>query len=227
MKNLAVIPARSQSKGLRDKNILPLCGRPLMSYSIAAALSSGVFETVHVSTDSERYAEIARAWGAEVLFLRSAETASDTASSWDTVLEVLENYARLGRTFDTVSLLQPTSPLRTTEDIGRVYRLMEERRAEAVVSVCEAEHSPLWCNTLPEDGCLDGFVPPKARCPRQALERYYRLNGAIYTISVPALQSQRGLVYGPNCYAYIMPRERSVDIDDAMDLRIAEALMQG
>lgn len=226
MKNLAVIPARSQSKGLRDKNIQLLCGKPLMAYSIAAALSSGVFDTIHVSTDSERYGQIARDWGAEVPFLRSMETSSDTASSWDVVLEVLENYAHQGKTFDTVSLLQTTSPLRTAEDIVRAYRLMEERRAEAVVSVCEAEHSPLWCGTLPEDGCLDGFILPKAKRPRQALEQYYRLNGAVYIISVPALQSQRDLAYGPDCYAYIMPKERSIDIDEMMDLRIAEVLMQ-
>ena len=226
MKNLAVIPARSGSKGLPNKNIRPLNGKPLIAYSIEAALNAGVFDTVHLSTDSENYAEIARAFGADVPFLRSEETASDTASSWDMVLEVLENYGRLGKTFDTIMLLQPTSPLRTVEDIRQAYRLMEEKSASAVVSVCEAEHSPLWCNTLPEDGCLEGFIPPSAKCRRQALEKYYRINGAVYVLTVSALRDWKGLEYGPDCYAYVMPQERSVDIDGPMDFLIAGALLR-
>lgn len=226
MKNLAVIPARSGSRGIWDKNIKLLNGKPLMAYSIEAALSSGVFDTVHVSTDSERYAEIAEAQGADVPFLRSRELSSDTASSWDGVLEVLEKYRRLGKTFDMVMLLQPTSPLRLPEDIVRAFAVMRERQAAAVVSVCEAEHSPLWCNTLPESGCLEGFIHPEARAPRQELKKYYRLNGAIYALSVPALLKWGTLVYGPDCYAYVMPGSRSIDIDGPEDLLIAEALLQ-
>lgn len=117
MGNLAIIPARSGSKGLPGKNKKPLLGKPLMAYAIEAAVESGLFKAVHLSTDSEEYAEIGRSWGAEVPFLRSLRNSSDTASSWDAVLEVLEQYSRQGREFDTVMLLQPTSPLRTAEDI--------------------------------------------------------------------------------------------------------------
>ena len=151
MKNLAIIPARSGSKGLPDKNIKELLGKPLMAYSIEAALASGVFDEVMISTDSEKYAEIAKKCGASVPFLRSEATASDTASSWDMVTEVLNNYKKLlGREFDTFCLLQPTSPLRTAEDIRAAYDIYNQKAKFAVVSVCETEHSPLWAGQLPE-----------------------------------------------------------------------------
>ena len=119
MKNIAIITARSGSKGLPHKNIKLLNGKPLMAWSIEAALKSGMFDTVIVSTDSEEYARIAREYGAEVPFLRSEATSGDNANSWDTVAEVLDNYRKLGREFDTFMLLQPTSPLRSAEDIQR------------------------------------------------------------------------------------------------------------
>ena len=154
MRNIAIIPARSGSKGLKDKNIKMLDGKPLISYSIQAALQSGCFEEVMVSTDSEHYAEIAQIHGASVPFLRSAEMSSDSASSWDSVREVLKNYLQLGQSFDNVMLLQPTSPLRTSDDIINAFDLFFNKKAESVVGVCEMEHSPLWSNVLPEDGNL-------------------------------------------------------------------------
>ena len=109
MRSIAIIPARSGSKGLPDKNIRPLNGKPLLAYSIEAALASGLFDTVHVSTDSERYADIARQYGADEPFLRSAEASSDTASSEDAIREVLRRYEEMGQRFDAFMLLQPTS----------------------------------------------------------------------------------------------------------------------
>ena len=142
MRTLAVIPARSGSKGLKDKNILPLCGKPLLSYTIEAALKSQCFDTVMVSTDALEYAEIAAACGAEVPFLRSKAAATDQASSWEVVLEVLQKYEEKGRQFDFVMLLQPTSPLRNEQEIRNAFSVQERNHAEAVVSVCEMEHSP-------------------------------------------------------------------------------------
>lgn len=220
MKNLAIIPARSGSKGLKDKNILPLAGKPLIAYSIEAAKESGQFEEIMVSTDSERYAQTAREWGASVPFLRSEATATDTASSWDAVREVLEGYRRLGRSFDSVCLLQPTSPLRTAEDIRGAYELYRKVARVAVVSVCEADHSPLWCNHLPEDQSLAGFIPRAADAPRQKAGKYYRLNGAVYIVETGALLED-DFLYRKGSYAYIMPREHSVDIDTAEDFRLA------
>lgn len=223
MKSIAIIPARSGSKGVRDKNIRDLCGKPLMVYTIEAALESGEFDEVMVSTDSERYAEIARQYGANVPFLRSAKTASDTASSWDMVDEVLSCYAALGKTFDTFCLLQPTSPLRTKEDIRGAYELFRAKAEFAVVSVCETEHSPLWCGQLPEDGEFTNFLPKETPKQRQAAGKYYRLNGAIYIVDTKRFKEERFL-YRKGSYAFIMKQEHSIDIDTEMDFRIAEAI---
>jgi len=182
MHNLAIIPARSGSKGLHDKNIKELNGKPLMAYSIEAALKSNLFDEVMVSTDSEKYAEIAQEHGASVPFLRSEELSGDKAGSWDVVKEVLNRYKEMGKEFDTICLLQPTSPLRDAEDIKNAYNLYKERASVAVISVGEMEHSPLWSNTLPDDKSLAGFARFEVPKPRQEIETYYRLNGAIYIV---------------------------------------------
>lgn len=224
MKNIAIIPARSGSKGLKDKNIKELFGKPLMAYSIEAAYRSGLFDEVMVSTDSVQYAEIARKYGAEVPFLRSAATAGDTAGSWDMVEEVLQGYERLGREFDTFCLLQPTSPLRASDDIKAAYELYHAKNASAVISLCELEHPLSWCGVLGENGSLDGFVKRDQGKQRQAQEKYYRLNGAIYIVSIPEFRRDVFL-YRENAYAYIMSKDRSVDIDTESDFRFAEFLM--
>lgn len=226
MKNLAIIPARSGSKGLPDKNIKPLLGKPLMAYTIEAAAESELFNTIHLSTDSVQYAEIGRKYGAEVPFLRGRQNSSDTASSWDVVLEVLEEYGRRGAKFDTVMLLQPTSPLRTAEDIRNAYRTMREKQALTVVSVCEMEHPPIWSNVLPDNGCMDGFLSHMASKRRQVSPKYFRLNGAVYLLNVEHFKAQKSISYDAGCYAYIMPQERSVDIDGSLDMRIAETLLR-
>ncbi len=226
MKNIAIIPARSGSKGLVDKNIKELKGKPLIAYSIEAAIKSEKFEEIMVSTDSELYAEIARKYGAKVPFLRSAITATDSASSWDVVEEVLSNYTEKNTKFDTFCLLQPTSPLRSALDIIKAYELFEDKAACAVVSVCETEHSPLWCGTLPEDGNLSGFVNNEALIRRQELDTYYRLNGAIYIVDCIGFRKDKN-VFREGSYAYIMPQERSVDIDTSLDFKYVETLIQG
>ena len=226
MKNIAIIPARSGSKGLKDKNIRYLNGKPLLAWTIDAAIHSGEFDEIMVSTDSEAYAEIARQYGADVPFLRSAETSSDTANSWDMTAEVLENWRERGRLFDTFCLLQPTSPLRSAEDIRNAFALFREKADFAVVSVCEAEHSPLWCGHLPESGEFTDFIRPDAVKQRQAGGKFYRLNGAIYIVDVQKFGTDRFL-YHEGSFAYIMPQERSVDIDTEIDFRLAELLMRG
>ncbi len=227
MRNIAIIPARSGSKGLKDKNIKMLDGKPLISYSIQAALQSGCFEEVMVSTDSEHYAEIAQIHGASVPFLRSAEMSSDSASSWDSVREVLKNYLQLGQSFDNVMLLQPTSPLRTSDDIINAFDLFFNKKAESVVGVCEMEHSPLWSNVLPEDGNLFGFLHEAVSgvSGRQGLPTYYRINGAIYLTKINYNDLKFNL-FTAKGYAYCMPRERSIDIDELFDFSVAETVIR-
>lgn len=224
MINLAIIPARSGSKGLPDKNIKELCGLPLIAYSIKTAIESKKFSKVMVSTDSEKYAGIAKEYGAEVPFLRSKEMSSDTAGSWEVVKEVLDKYMSLGEKFDTVCLLQPTSPLRQAVDIVDAYKLFEDKDADNIIGVCETDHSPLWMNTLSADLSMEHFIEEDIRGKnRQKLDIFYRINGAMYirkTSSVFKVDS----VYD-NSFAFIMPREKSIDIDADIDFIIAEALM--
>ncbi len=221
MKNIAIIPARSGSKGVKDKNIRNFCGKPLMAYTIEAALRSGEFDEVMVSTDSEKYAEIAKKYLASVPFLRSETTASDTASSWDMVSEVLLNYEKLGKRFDTFCLLQPTSPLRTAEDIKEAYQIYRNKADFAVVSVCEAEHSPLWCGHLPGNHEFINFVQPENLKQRQVGKKFYRLNGAIYIVDVCKFKKDHQL-YQKGSFAYIMSQEKSIDIDTEIDFKLAE-----
>lgn len=222
MKGLAVIPARSGSKGLPDKNIRPFNGKPLMAYTIEAALEASLFDEVMVSTDSPYYASLAKRYGAKVPFLRGTETSSDQAGSWEAVREVLEQYKRQGRRFDVICLLQPTSPLRTSGDIVAAYALYRERGASAVVSVCESDHPPSWYHTLPEDGCLDGFIRIKNNVQRQKAGTYYRINGAIYLADIKMIREEPVNLYQKGCFAYRMAREKSMDIDTEMDFLYAE-----
>ena len=226
MKNLAIIPARSGSKGLKDKNIRILNGKPLLAYTIDAAKESGLFDEILVSTDSEEYAEIAKQYGASVPFLRDSELSGDNASSWDVVKDVLEKLKKFGREFDTVALLQPTSPLRSASDIINGYNIFNEKSANFVVAVCEIDHSPLWSNTIPSDGSLVNFINSDvAKTPRQDLPVYYRINGALYIIKTEYLIDSRNL-YGDRSFSIIMKRENSIDIDEELDFLIAEYLIK-
>ena len=225
MRNVAIIPARSGSKGVKDKNVRQMAGKPLMAYTIEAALKSAQFDEVMVSTDSEKYADIAKSCGASVPFLRSERTATDTASSWDMVEEVLTKYEELGKSFDTFCLLQPTSPLRTAEDISAAYELYREKAEFAVVSVCEAEHSPVWCGHLPENNEFEDFIDAKSVNQRQAGGKFYRINGAIYIVDIMRFRVDKFL-YKSGSFAYIMSQDRSVDIDTEIDFKMAEVILK-
>ena len=227
MRNIAIIPARSGSKGLPNKNIRTVQGKPLIAYTIEAAIESECFDTVHVSTDSEHYAAIAREYGADVPFLRSEALATDTASTWDAVREALARYAEQGKVFDTVMLMQPTTPLRTEEDVRSAYELMEKKHAKSIIAVCEVDHSPLWCDTIPESGSMKGFGRKDlAWVNRQELKQYYRVNGAIYLLTVNGISiPEDDEIYEDNCYALMMDRKKSIDVDSEDDLALVEFMM--
>lgn len=222
-----MITARSGSKGIKDKNIRLLNGKPLLAYSIDAAKESNMFEEIFVSTDSEKYAEIAREFGAQVPFLRSRENATDSASSWTAVREAIAMYQKAGKEYDTVTLLQPTSPLRSAEDICNGFETFLNKNANAVVGVCEVDHSPLWSNVLPEDLSMRDFIDESIlNRPRQELPKYYRINGALYIVKVENVLKTNFSLYQDKCYAYIMPRIRSVDIDEEIDFEYAETVLK-
>ena len=225
MKILAIIPARAGSKGLKDKNIKLLKGIPLCAYTIKAALQSVIFTEINFSTDSELYAQIAREYGASVPFLREKHLATDTASSWDVVKSVIKGYSERGQIFDAVMLLQPTVPFRSAEDIQSAVKILEEKDANAVVSVTDPEHSPEWCAPLPEDGNMQIFHERFTNMmARQKLPRQYSLNGAIYLARVEYLLKSSD-IYAEKCYSYYMPRERSFDIDTQQDFDWCEFIL--
>lgn len=225
MKNLAIIPARSGSKGLKDKNIKILDGKPLIAYTIFAAIESGLFDEIMVSTDSLEYSKIALDWGAKVPFLRNEELANDDTSSWDVVKSVLAEYKLIGKEFETIALLQPTSPLRDSKDIINGYNLFNEKNANAVISVCEADHSPLWMNILPNDFSMKGFIKPEiAHLNRQSIPKYYLINGAIYILKTDFLMGNFDL-YSNNSYALVMDKLKSIDIDDNIDFIYAKSIL--
>ncbi len=227
MKIIGIIPARSGSKGLKDKNIRPLNGKPLLAYSIDAAKESGIFETIHVSTDSQEYAEIAKLYGADVPFLRDMLNSGDASSSWDVVREALRKYKEIGKEFDICVLLQPTSPMRSAKDIIEAYRLFKEKKAISLTSATEVDHPIQWCFRLDATYSMKDFASsPYKDCRRQELEKHYRENGAIYIVGTGDIMDPSFDFYTDCCVAYIMDRDRSIDIDTLQDFVVAETIMK-
>lgn len=219
-KILGIIPARSGSKGIKDKNIKPLLGEPLIKYTIDAALNSNMIDDLIVSTDSKKYANISKELGAKVPFLRDDYLASDEAKTSDVIIDILE---KINEDYDYFILLQPTSPLRDENHIKEAIKLGVDSECDSVVSVCEVDHSPMIMNTLDEDLSLFNFIKSSNR--RQDNEKFYRINGAIYISKVNHYKKTKDF-YLENSKAYIMDRRDSIDIDDILDFQIAEAIMK-
>lgn len=222
---LAIIPARGGSKGVPGKNIKELAGKPLIAYTIEAAIASNIFEKVIVSTDSTKIAEVALSFGAEVPFLRPYKISGDMTSSDDVILHALSFYEEQGIEFNEVCKLQPTSPLRSVRHLREAYQLFCDAKADFVVSVCECEHSPLWAGVIEKDLRLDNFISEEVkRVCRQDLPTYYRLNGAIYMGKTNRFRENKSFL-GENSMAYIMGQEESVDIDSELDFKMAELMI--
>ena len=221
MKLLALIPARGGSKGIVRKNLAELAGRPLIAWTIEPAVAcqaEGILARVVVSTDDPEIAEVSAGYGAKVPFLRPAVLADDTAKTVDVVLHALDFFAATGEVFDAVMLLQPTSPLRTQEDIRLAAELFADRKAESLISVSpEPQYNPLIL--YGRDG--DFAVPLDSRhnqgVRRQDLPAFYIRNGAIYLTRTAYLRQTKQLI-SQQPLLYEMPRERSVNIDAPADL---------
>lgn len=222
---LAIIPARSKSKGLKNKNIKLLNGKPMIAYTIEAAKKSGVFTDIVVSTDSREYAEISKKYGAISPFLRDENLSNDDAKTNDVIEDVIRKLEFVGKKHDYFMLLQPTSPLRKYNDIINALELMTKKKANSVISVCLTEHSPLYMNTLSDSLSMDNFLSKDIKTRRQELPLHYRLNGAIYLSKIDYFLEYKNL-YKEKCYAYIMQKENSIDVDDEFDFKIAEYLLK-
>ncbi len=224
---LALIPARGGSKGLPGKNIRPLLGKPLIAYTILAAKSCPEIDRVIISTDDEAIATVARAWGAEVPFLRPADLATDTSPAIDTYLYTCAELERLGaKPIDQFVVLLPTAPLRKAFDITAALTLFHERQAEAVISVMPSHHPIHWTRKIDASGVLRSWLPDgDANRNRQEYAPSYLPNGSIYVFNRAFLARRQGY-YGDRTYPYMMPKERSIDIDDLSDFLMCESLMQ-
>lgn len=217
---LAIIPARGGSKRLPRKNILPFAGKPLIGWSIDAALSSKYVDEVIVSSDDTEILSLANESGVEGM-LRPSYLASDTATTIDVISHAVTSASR---DFDYIVLLQATSPLRTSMHVDQAVETLFVKNGDSVVSVSKAEHSPHWMNTLPPNGSMRDFIREDVAEKRsQDFEDYYRLNGAIYIIETEKFMSLKSL-YTEKTYAYIMPENVSVDIDTRYDFVCAEAI---
>lgn len=220
---VGVICARGGSKGLPGKNVRPLAGRPMIAWTVEAALQSEVMDRVLVSTDDEAIAQAARNAGAEVPFLRPPELASDAANVVDAIFHALET---AGESCDYVVLLQATSPLRVAADIDACVRLCRERQAPAAATLCQCAKSPYWTFHLNDNGTVRLTIErDEVGHQRQALPQTYSANGAVYVAETEWLCRERtfwrpGLTVGVE-----MPAERSIDVDTLMDFQLADLLM--
>ena len=226
MKILYLIPARGGSKGVPGKNIKELGGMPLIAHSIGHALAVAPAEDVVVSTDSEEIKSVAEKYGANVPFLRPEALATDTAGSREMMLHAVDFFAREGREYDTIVLLQPTSPLRDPQDIERAIELFRERRPDMVVSVSEAVSNPYYNAFEPDkEGYLKISKGEGGITRRQDAPKVWEFNGAIYVIDVAALQ-ERKLAQFQRILPYPTSPETSQDIDTEIDFLICEKLLE-
>jgi CMP-N-acetylneuraminic acid synthetase len=225
---LGIIPARGGSKRLPRKNLLNLAGRPMITYTIEAGLQSAFIDELLVSTDDLEIAGISSAWGAQVPFMRPSALAKDESSTFEVIQHAIDYYKEeKEKEFEYIILLQPTSPLRDCTEIDRAMMLFQSKEADAVISVSECDHSPLWCNTLPDTLAMDKFLSEDIKNKRsQELDKYYRLNGAIYICRISSLMEQKTLFLQDNIFAFLMPREKSVDVDTMLDLMMCETILQ-
>lgn len=226
-KILALIPARAGSKRLPKKNIMPLGGKPLIAWTVLSALDAQLDMDVVVSTDSEEIANIAIEYGAEVPFMRPDALAQDTSSSFDVIDYTLKTLAASGRHYEYLMLLQPTSPFRQSHHINQAFLMLQDLKANAVVSVTELDHPVEWSMTLPEDNALDDFIQhhlAHLKTRSQDLPKRYRLNGAIICGQVEALLKSKTFYVPHGTYAFKMEPYYSVDIDTLTDFQYAEFL---
>lgn len=223
---LGIIPARFNSKGIANKNIRKLNNKPLLAYTIEAALGAEKLTRILVSTDAEEIADIARTYGAEVPFLRPIELARDDTPMLPVIqhavrfLEKNENYKA-----DIIVTLQPTSPLRKASHIDEALEKLIATGADSIVSLCEVEHSPFWMKKIEDDRVFNFVEGSATHTRRQDLPKLYRLNGAIYVTRYNVLMIENKIL-GDDTRAISMNQKDSIDIDTELNFELAELLLK-
>ena len=218
MRILAIVPARGGSKGIKDKNIKEIEGRPLIEYTIEAAKRCEYIDEIVVSTDSEKIANAAKKAGAKVPFLRPDELASDTARTIDVVLFTIEQLKLIGQEYDIVVLLQPTSPLRDEDDICGAIEKYVSCNMKSLVSVSEVSESPILMRQIVDETHMEKLLNINSTIRRQDMAKYYMVNGSIYINKIEELNSDTSL--NDNVIPYVMDRSHAVDIDDYVDIEV-------
>jgi len=224
---ISIIPARGGSKGIPRKNIRLLGGKPLIAYTIEAALQAKSVNRVFVSTEDLEIAEIAKKCGAEIPFMRPKELATDVSSPTDVYIYTIKQLEKvLNKKIESFIALLPTSPLRIGRDIDRAVKIFLEKKADSVISVNEAPHPPSWFLKLNENGVLTNFFNKTMSMKnRQEEIKAYIPNGAIYVLKTGIIRNKK-TYYTDKTYAYLLPPERSIDIDNPMDFALAEILIR-
>lgn len=219
MSRIAIITARGGSKRIPKKNIKEFCGKPIIAYSIEAALLSGAFDEVMVSTDSEEIKDIAEKYGAKVPFLRSEATSNDYATTADVIEEVIYCYKGIGKVFDSFACIYPTAPFVTGTRLAEAVALLSE--ANAVLSVVKFSFPPQRAFVI-RDGIVTFQYPEYERARSQDLEPIYHDCGQFYICKVKAFLEHHSLIL-PSTRPFILPEEEVQDIDTMSDWEIAEA----
>lgn len=223
---IAIIPARGGSKGVPHKNIRPLAGVPLIVHTLLAARQAGTVERVLVTTDDDEIIRVAReVEGVEVPVRRPAHLADDDAPAIDAYLHLIDSLEIMeGRAPEAVCILLPTTPLRDGSDIDAAVDLFRRTGASAVISVAPAKPAA-WLHAVDGDGRMrPALADSDCTKNRQAMPPVFLPNGGIYVVDVATMRERRS-IYGENAYAYVMPAERSIDIDTEADFAAAEALL--
>ncbi len=222
---LGVITARGGSKRIPGKNLRPLLGKPLIEYTIKAALDSKLLTRVILSTDDDEIMKVGRDCGVEVPFKRPPELAGDATPTVDVVIQAVEFMEKQGFFPDIIVILEPTSPLRQAEDIDKAIRKHIESDADSVVSVTQTDHwHPIRAKKIEDDILHDYCLEEKEGVRRQDMPPAYFRNGAFYSVKRDVLINEHRL-YGRTTRPYIMPPERSVDINEEIDFKLAETLL--
>lgn len=222
-KILALIPARGGSKGIKNKNIVDLNGKPLIAYSIDSANESKYIDRTVVTTDSERIAEVSKQYGADVPFMRPKELATDTATTLEAVLHAIAELKREGNLYDVLVLLQPTQPLRTSEEIDRAIEVFFEHKKKALVSVSEVDTHPILIRSIDENGRLVRLLQASSTCRRQDMPPFYQVNGCIYINQINEINETTS--FNDNEIPFLMQKKDSVDIDTMEDLQYARYIL--
>lgn len=220
MKRLAIITARGGSKRIPRKNIKEFCGKPILAYSIEAALQSGIFDKVMVSTEDEEIAEVAKKYGAQIPFFRSQEASDDYATTNDVILEVLEEYGKRGETYDLACCIYPTAPFVTADKLQGAVRALEESDADTLIPVVAFSYPPQRAMIVKE-GRLVFRCPEYLDSRSQDLEPQYHDVGQFYVFRTDAFKRNRKLMVG-NILPWIVPELEVQDIDNQTDWQIAE-----